>query len=143
MLKGIIITLTITIAIGSLIAFLLTHTWHNRSFSRETNQAIIGLVNQVLDVRYRTHCAETLESILAGDIADVHDGYPASFFRDTPPFVNRNYMRRLHQRSNNSWFVSVRIHEGGLMRGEPFWLDMNIIKTDDGVYLIRHIGLAR
>jgi len=116
-------------------------TRHNTNFERELNIAIINLVEQVVDIQYRTHCLESLELIFTEELMERYDDAHPNFFRnETFFFVNRNYMRTLHYADDDRWYVNVRIHEGPLRTVTSFFLQIAIVRCEDHSYKIDFIG---
>ena len=117
------------------------YTRHNKDFDKEQNKAMIHLVEQVFDARYKTHSVETLEKIFTEELLENYDNYIHNFFQEGPFYYNKNYMKTIHFTEENQWTVIVSMHEGGLMSGNSYFLHVTIIKTEDGSYLISSIGL--
>ena len=116
-------------------------TRHNTNFERELNVAIINLVEQVIDIQYRTHCLESLELIFTEELMENYDDFHPHFFRnETFFFVNRNYMRTLYYLGEGRWDVIVRIHEGSLRTGNSFFLYLTIVRGENGSYMVDFIG---
>jgi len=126
--------------VSTIAYFSLFHTRYNRNFESELNNAIINLVEQVINVQYRTHCEETLKKIFTEELLENYDDYHPHFFREESFFVNRNFMESLHYRGDNEWSVSVGITEGGFLSGHSFFLHITVVKTEEGSYLIHVIG---
>ena len=120
--------------------FPFSYARHNRNFDKEMNVAIIDLVEQLISVKYNTHCSETLERIFTEELLEKYSEYHHHLFKNIPFFVNRNYMQSLHGSGDGKWTVIVGMHEGGLMTGYSFYLHVTIVEMASGSYLISSIG---
>ena len=112
--------IVLTFAFFTAIIFILTVGYvpfgpirHNRNFSKELNQAVINLVDQVITIQYKTHCQETLVKIFTEELIKNYDNYIHNFFREESFYFNKNYMQTLHYIDNNQWSVTVAMHEEG------------------------------
>ena len=141
--KKIVLAIILTI-IFAMANSVLLHARHNKNHSKELNEAIINLVEQLIEVKYETHCTETLEKIFTEELLEIYDDIHPHFFREESfYFVNRTFMRSLYYLGDNQWSVIVRIHEGFFLSRTPersFWLYITIIKTESGSYLINYIA---
>jgi len=124
----------------SIVTFSLTRVKDNPSFDKEINTAVKALVDQVIMVKYKTHCFATLGEIFTEELVQNLDDYYPSFFSDeTFYFVSNNYMHSLRQTEDNQWYVTVEVYER--MTFDPhYFLAIGITKNEQGVYLISFIG---
>jgi len=115
-------------------------TPHNKSFDKEINEAVIHLVEQVIDVQYKTHNKELLRTLFTDELLEKnlekYNDYYHVFFKDVPFRYSKDYMKSLRNTDDNQWSVIIRMHEGGLISERSFWLYITIIKTEDGSYKI-------
>ena len=123
--------LTVVFFSLSVFTFAITRVRDNNDFDSEVNQAVRELVNQLITVKYRTHCDETVQEML-------DSWFPDFFSHRRVYFVNRNYLQTLHYAGDRQWYVTVGITEGFL--GDSFFIQIRIIQQESGVFKIAFLG---
>jgi len=118
-------------------------TRHNPDFTKDTNRAIITVVNQALRAHYRTYNKDVARSIFSEELIQRIEDGEFRGLRDRQMFmrrVDRNYMQTLEyvasrESGERLLLVQVRVYESfSDMRTliHWYWIKRNL----DGTYII-------
>ena len=134
-------TLAVVFIMLAFISFVFFRTHDNKKFSKEVNDSIKYLVEQVIQVQYYTHDKKILEEIFTEELLENYEDSYNGFFREKSTyFMRKNYMQTLRYSENEEqWTVSIRIREAFFDDG--VWLVISVIQDEDGEYRIADIGL--
>ena len=129
----------------SIISFIGFRIRNNSNFDMRFNWEIRRLVNQIIIMKYITHSTDALEGIITERLQKNLDDWHPNFFRDTRfHFVNNNYIQHLFYMGDSRWSVLIRIVEmEGFFRDNSFWIRIEFVRHEDGVYKIDFIARDR